>query len=456
MQGQVVIINFPDTGHINPTLPLVAELAERRIQVTYFLPEAFRAVVTAAGATWRPLRAPMDLSQEMLEHYLDDSEPPIEEYEFPLSTLAVASWILPDLIEELQGLSPPPGVIVYDPFLPHALVAARHLHLPAVCLVTHPGPGTMPHPPQLVEEWESHQIVQKARKEIKDFYEMDVFQHGTLMEFYSADLNLVTTIAELFAPPRLSPQLKRFGHFPFHCVGPMVNPKLKRLAHAFAPSKPVEPLPHEQIDAALAAGKRFVFVSMGTVGSGGRWNGGFGPLAAHNGIQNLTGKEFLQQVYRAVMEAFQDQEDLLVLMAVGPQPDALEGLPSCPSNVLLRPTVPQLEVLQRCHAFVTHGGNNSIHEALSYAVPMAVIPMFGDQPYNAESVAGLGCGVSFRYPLQTLTPQRLRGAVRHLLEEPSYHLAAMQLSQKLRAASGAKGAAEAIVRATSKCHLAGA
>lgn len=30
--GQVVIINFPDTGHINPTLPLVAELAERRIQ----------------------------------------------------------------------------------------------------------------------------------------------------------------------------------------------------------------------------------------------------------------------------------------------------------------------------------------------------------------------------------------------------------------------------------------
>ena len=24
---QVVIINFPDTGHINPTLPLVAELA---------------------------------------------------------------------------------------------------------------------------------------------------------------------------------------------------------------------------------------------------------------------------------------------------------------------------------------------------------------------------------------------------------------------------------------------
>lgn len=33
-----------------------------------------------------------------------------EEYEFPLCTLAVAAWILPDLILELQSLQPPPGL----------------------------------------------------------------------------------------------------------------------------------------------------------------------------------------------------------------------------------------------------------------------------------------------------------------------------------------------------------
>ena len=33
-----------------------------------------------------------------------------EEYEFPLCTLAVAAWILPDLILELQNLQPPPGL----------------------------------------------------------------------------------------------------------------------------------------------------------------------------------------------------------------------------------------------------------------------------------------------------------------------------------------------------------
>jgi len=34
-----------------------------------------------------------------------------------------------------------------------------------------------------------------------------------LMEFYSPDLNLVTTIPEFYAPPRLSPQIQRFGRF---------------------------------------------------------------------------------------------------------------------------------------------------------------------------------------------------------------------------------------------------
>jgi hypothetical protein len=34
---------------------------------------------------------------------------------------------------------------------------------------------------------------------------------------------------------------------------------------------------------------------MGTVATGNQWSGSFGPLAAHNGIQNCTGKEFLQR-----------------------------------------------------------------------------------------------------------------------------------------------------------------
>ena len=131
-----------------------------------------------------------------------------------------------------------------------------------------------------------------------------------------------------------------------------------------------------------------------------------------------------------------------MVMCIGPQEDALQGLSKKPENFILRQSVPQLEaqrsslqrlswceVLRRCRAFVTHGGNNSVHEALMFAVPMVVVPMrlgppwlrklfflrlfrFGDQPYNAETVAEIGCGVSFRYPVETLSAERLRTAVR--------------------------------------------
>ena len=45
------------------------------------------------------------------------------------------------------------------------------------------------------------------------------------------------------------PQLQRFGHFPFHCVGPLINTKLKRVTHA-ASTGEIEAVPWEMIDKA--------------------------------------------------------------------------------------------------------------------------------------------------------------------------------------------------------------
>ena len=47
-------------------------------------------------------------------------------------------------------------------------------------------------------------------------------------------------------------------------------------------------------------------------------------------------------------------------------------------------------------------------KALYFGVPMAVVPIFGDQPQNADVVAKAGCGVSFRRPLETFTVPALR------------------------------------------------
>jgi UDP:flavonoid glycosyltransferase YjiC (YdhE family) len=36
---------------------------------------------------------------------------------------------------------------------------------------------------------------------------------------------------------------------------------------------------------------------------------------------------------------------------------------SLPENFVAQDVLPQLELLQKCHAFITHGGANSMHEA---------------------------------------------------------------------------------------------
>jgi N-glycosyltransferase len=55
--------------------------------------------------------------------------------------------------------------------------------------------------------------------------------------------------------------------------------------------------------------------------------------------------------------------------------------------------VPQTLLLQCAQLFVTHGGYNSIREAMRAGVPTVVTPLFGDQPYNAARVSELGLGL---------------------------------------------------------------
>ena len=54
------------------------------------------------------------------------------------------------------------------------------------------------------------------------------------------------------------------------------------------------------------------------------------------------------------------------------------------ANVKALAWVPQNDLLGdgRLAAFVTHGGINSIYEAAYHGVPVAGIPIFGDQPDN--------------------------------------------------------------------------
>jgi UDP:flavonoid glycosyltransferase YjiC (YdhE family) len=73
--------------------------------------------------------------------------------------------------------------------------------------------------------------------------------------------------------------------------------------------------------------------------------------------------------------------------------------------VLLLKHAPQLQILQRTSIFITHGGLNSIKEALYYGVPMVVFPCWVDQPMNANRIAYHGLGLTG--DLRTVTVEQV-------------------------------------------------
>ena len=73
--------------------------------------------------------------------------------------------------------------------------------------------------------------------------------------------------------------------------------------------------------------------------------------------------------------------------------DAAE-LETIPDGWLVRGFLPQVRLLGAAAAAVTHGGNNSVTEAIGQAVPLLVLPFSTDQFAGAASIERTGLGVA--------------------------------------------------------------
>ena len=99
--------------------------------------------------------------------------------------------------------------------------------------------------------------------------------------------------------------------------------------------------------------------------------------------------------FQNCIEAFRDI-DIDVIISVGKKFDSRK-LKNIPNNIHVYNFVPQLQVLKIADVFVTHGGMNSISEALFCGVSMVVIPFVSDQPVNARCIEKLGVGKRLEY-----------------------------------------------------------
>ena len=122
-----------------------------------------------------------------------------------------------------------------------------------------------------------------------------------------------------------------------------------------------------------------------------------------------------------------------VICSVGSE-KLVRALGDLPPNVQVFAKVPQLTLLCRAALFVTHGGMNSVNEALYYGVPMIVLPFGLDQPLVGRELQRRKLG-------RVIVPRELTAAqlwrtAKELLRDPEAREARLAIKRKARASGG--------------------
>jgi len=150
------------------------------------------------------------------------------------------------------------------------------------------------------------------------------------------------------------------------------------------------------------------------------WNGVDWPLVYLTFGSVAPTMDFFPGLYRDALDALA-LLPVRVLVTVGRERDPRELGPVAP-NVHVARWVPQADVMPHAAAMVCHGGSGTIRSALTSGVPAVVVPLFADQPYNADRVADLGAGIGLKGTIG------LADAVRRILVDPSYREAAQRIA----------------------------
>lgn len=395
--ARALFLSLPLTGHINPSLTVIRELVSRGESVDYFATGAYQAAIERAGARYHCYRNAFLTDLAGLPDRLE-----------------ALSWLLMRTTGEIleahlaQFREQRPDYVITDSVAPWGVWVAEILRVPVVTSVVTfafnrqvlafaARSGIRPKSLRLFLSKLRHLAnALQLRRRLRSRYQVRGPGMANLVMGESA-LNLVYTSRQ-FQPCGESFDQR------FEFIGPMLSERND------APDFPWDQVRQRPV----------VYVSLGTL---------FNADAAF---------------YRSCYQAF-ESEDFQVILSLGANVSK-EDVGPPPSNFLVRPHVPQLDVLQRAAVFVTHGGMNSVCESLFHGVPMVVVPQMSEQAIVGRRVEGVGAGVYL--PKERATAESLRESVRQILSESAFRRQAALIGDSFRQAGGATKAVDAIFRYT--------
>lgn len=389
MRTRIVVVNLDLFGHINPTLPVVAELTRRGADVTYFAGEEFREVVTGVGARlisekgFERGRASNGLlfltrlclrTMRTLERHFGKLNPDLVLYD---TSCLAARFVAKKM--QIRAASFRPMYAFNEAFTIAALErkGAAFRRPSQRRYLAAPNRGT-----ELTEFRASakklEQLVGESIRSIQDVFG------------FQEQLSICSVLREFQFDAGTFDRRTKF-------VGPCVAPRSRGSR-----------LPR------VVDRRPLIYVSMGTM---------------------LYSPEFVVRCIEALIGG--PWRALLAL----PERSGLVGR-TFGDNIEIAGFVPQLELLRSAKLFITHGGMNSVMEALTVGTPTLVIPQTVEEAATATRVEELGLGRAL--PPWT-TAKEIRAVVEDLMCDYAVRRRLVTMKARVARAGGFKSAASTLL-----------
>jgi MGT family glycosyltransferase len=114
-----------------------------------------------------------------------------------------------------------------------------------------------------------------------------------------------------------------------------------------------------------------------------------------------------------------------------PDEDIRDKLSNLPKNATIVGFVPHSPVLKKSTLVINHAGHGIVSKAMTYGVPMVLLPWHRDQPGVADRAARLG--IAQFVPRENANPKEVQQAVATVLDAAQYREAALRHSKRLAA-----------------------
>lgn len=363
--SSIHFLPYPDPSHVGATFGIAKALQRRGHKVRYLAPLDFQEVITRQGLDAMPICEdifPMGsfmISRELFANKM---------VEFKLFQM-ICKGELDDLIRRVQ-----PELLVVDSYAQHMALIGYKVGIPTLLLSPTLPRARDPWVPPVTEPLVPKSPLSRLKVRLS-WWEYDLFRlylrsrgvRDPLCRIaVSANYPLKQIDTRGFFPVlKLIPELilcpevfdlprSRIQNF-LHYVGAYTD--LRKNESADFPWDKVSP------------DKPLVYCALGTLSHRFR-----------------EARSFLQTVISAVAA----RPDLQLVVSIGNHL-SIDDFDAATPNIILVNRAPQIEILKRAAAMITHGGLNSVKECILLGVPMIVFPW--SRPVNAVRVAYHGLGL---------------------------------------------------------------